>query len=198
MASTSATEVICTTPTLAGEAPVVALAPAAAAAAEAMARPTRKRKRNRNLTAAEAAAVAAVGSEAAREARAMRQRPRLRLGRRHVRGYTRPGARTGGGGVHTWTFPAVGSDQRGHPLLATVGCEKTACDALPWRTHLPGGGVTSSRLVTRRRCSPAGTPAPSLDCRVQWRGMEVGRDEIFCRNLFSYMLNANMLRTRGK
>jgi hypothetical protein len=112
LASTSATEVICTTPTLAGEAPVVALAPAAAAA-EAMARPTRKRKRNRNLTAAEAAAVAAVGSEAAREARAMRQRPRLRLGRRHVRGYTRPGARTGGGGVHTWTFPAVGSDQRG-------------------------------------------------------------------------------------
>jgi hypothetical protein len=89
---------------------VAALAPAAAE--EAMARPMRTR--NRSLTAAEAAeAVAAIGSEAAREARAMRQRPRLRPGRRLVRGYTRPGARTGGGGARTWTFPAVGSDQRG-------------------------------------------------------------------------------------
>ena len=32
----------------------------------------------------------------------------------------------------------------GHPLLATVGCEKTACHALTWRTHLPGRGVTNS------------------------------------------------------
>jgi hypothetical protein len=111
LASTSPTEVICTTATLAGEAP---------AAAEAMARPMRKR--NGNLT---AAAVAATGSEAAREARAMRQRPRLQAGASCT------------GTLDLVRVPAeltrqrllaVGSER--HSMLATVGCEKTTCDAL--------------------------------------------------------------------